>query len=448
MKFFVPTRMRSTWIVLAFVFVQSIVAAEILWVAPDGSDRNRGTRTAPFATLQRAQKAVKPGDTICVRGGVYKMTEAMISREHRNQAHVILLDRSGTEQKPIKYWAYPGEEPVFDFSEVKPRGLRVTAFHVSGSWIHLRGLSVRGVQVTISGHTQSICFDNQGNHNTYEMLKAHDGMAIGFWIGRGSHNLVLNCDAFRNHDNFSGDKKGGNVDGFGFHGNRGSVGNVFKGCRAWFNSDDGYDTISADESVIFDNCWALYNGTNSERVPLGDGNGFKIGGYGAKAGGRLPTPIPRNIIRQCLAVGNRASGFYANHHPGGNDWLNNSAYRNSYNFNMLGRDRENTRSVPGAGHLLKNNLGFRGRRETHNFDESICDASGNYFNLPVEVNERDFVSLDEAELLGPRQANGDLPLVGFMRLKKGSDLIDKGSDVGLPFVGKAPDLGAFEFSGE
>jgi hypothetical protein len=28
----------------------------------------------------------------------------------------------------------------------------------------------------------------------------------------------------------------------------------------------------------------------------------------------------------------------------------------------------------------------------------------------------------------------------------GSDLIDKGVDVGLPYTGSAPDLGAFEFS--
>ena len=32
-----------------------------------------------------------------------------------------------------------------------------------------------------------------------------------------------------------------------------------------------------------------------------------------------------------------------------------------------------------------------------------------------------------------------------MRLKAGSQLIDAGVDIGLPFLGKAPDLGAFEF---
>ena len=34
-----------------------------------------------------------------------------------------------------------------------------------------------------------------------------------------------------------------------------------------------------------------------------------------------------------------------------------------------------------------------------------------------------------------------------MKLRAGSDAIDKGVDAGLPFNGKAPDLGAFESGG-
>ena len=44
----------------------------------------------------------------------------------------------------------------------------------------------------------------------------------------------------------------------------------------------------------------------------------------------------------------------------------------------------------------------------------------------------------------PRQANGDLPAVGFLHPADGSALIDKGVDIGFPFHGAAPDLGAFE----
>ena len=65
------------------------------------------------------------------------------------------------------------------------------------------------MQVKILGHTQSICVDNQGSDNVYEQLSLHDGMAIGLWIGNGANNLVLNCDAYRNHDNVSENKRGG-----------------------------------------------------------------------------------------------------------------------------------------------------------------------------------------------------------------------------------------------
>ena len=48
-------------------------------------------------------------------------------------------------------------------------------------------------------------------------------------------------------------------------------------------------------------------------------------------------------------------------------------------------------------------------------------------------------------MLGPRKADGSLPDVDFLKLKEGSRAIDKGEDVGFPFTGTAPDLGAFEY---
>ena len=45
-------------------------------------------------------------------------------------------------------------------------------------------------------------------------------------------------------------------------------------------------------------------------------------------------------------------------------------------------------------------------------------------------------------------ADGSLPNVDFLKLKEGSRAIDKGEDVGLPFEGSAPDLGAFEYGSQ
>ncbi len=433
-------------VAIAFLAADCLSAREF-HVATDGNDSMGGSAAKPFATVQRAQKSAEPGDTVFIHGGTYRMTDARIAWNQRGRAHVILLDKSGRSGKPINYFAYQNERPVFDFSEVKPKGSRVTAFHINGSWLHFKGLSVIGVQVTLTGHTQSICFDNEGDNNIYEQLEMHDGQAIGFWLGRGSNNLVLNCDAYRNHDHTSENKKGGNVDGFGFHVRQDGTGNVFRGCRAWFNSDDGFDLITTNYPILIDHCWAFYNGYDPDFKRLGDANGFKLGGYGSWTADELPPKIPRHVIRNSLAVRNGASGFYANHQPGGIDMLNNSAYLNSVNFNLLNRDATNTRDVPGYDHLLKNNLSYKGgRAEVSNVDTSKCEMVANSFDLGMKLKDGDFKSLDLSELTKPRQPNGNLPEISLLHLKPGNPAIDKGVNVGLPFKGKAPDLGAFESS--
>jgi hypothetical protein len=60
------------------------------------------------------------------------------------------------------------------------------------------------------------------------------------------------------------------------------------------------------------------------------------------------------------------------------------------------------------------------------------------------MSDKDFVNLDEKELTRPRQAHGDLPVMGFLHPAPQSVFVDKGVDIGVPFKGAAPDLGAFE----
>lgn len=405
----------------------AVLHAADFYVAPSGNDINPGTEDKPFATVQRAQRAVAPGDMVLIRGGTYRMTEAQIARRKGIFAYITLLDKSGEPGKPITYRAYKDEKPVFDCAAVKPAGQRVTAFFVSGSWLHLQGLEVTGVQVTIKTHTQSICFENNGSHNIYERLAMHDGQAIGIYSVRGSSNLFLNCDAWNNWDYTSEDGKGGNTDGFGCHPPKGGSGNVFRGCRAWFNSDDGYDCLGAAESVTFENCWAFYSGLNAAGAKLGDGNGFKVGGYGKRPASGLPSPIPRHVIRNCLAVGNKNSGFYANHHPGGCDWFNNTAYRNGSNFNFLGRLLDNVTDVPGSGHRIRNNLSYRSRGLVNSFKPENNEADHNTFAPEMKLSDRDFVSLDEKQLQLPRQADGSLPVITLLHPAKGSALIDIGA---------------------
>jgi len=421
------------------------VLATNFYVAPDGSDSNNGSKTKPFATVQKAQSAVSPGDTVFLRGGTYHMTEAQIARSERNYACVTYLDKSGAAGKYINYFAYPGEKPVFEYSAVKPANLRVAAFYVTGNYIHLKGFEVTAVQVTIKGHTQSECFENRGNHNIYEQLSMHDGMAIGFYLIAGGNNLILNCDAYRNWDYFSENGRGGNTDGFGCHPAAGGKNNIFRGCRSWFNSDDGYDCINAHEATMFDHCWAFYNGYDKDFKSEGDGNGFKAGGYARRPGSEIPNPVPQNTVQFCLAVHNKSNGFYSNHHVTGSFWYNNTAYRNNVNFNMLNRLHDDVNAdVPGYDHKMRNNLGYKGNKETMNISDGKNDTAYNYFDLNLTASNNDFLSVDETQLTAPRKADGSLPDIAFMHLKPKSQFVDKGQDIGFPFNGKAPDLGCFE----
>jgi hypothetical protein len=403
------------------------------YVAVKGNDAGEGSKARPFATVQRAQKSAEPGDTVLIRGGLYKMTNAHIQGNQSNFACVTILDKSGTSEQRICYFASPGEQPVFDFAEVIPEGRGVSAFWVSGSWLHLKGLEVIGVQQPVAvGNRQSECFSNSGSHNIYELLKMHDGEGIGFFSRAGGYNLILNCDAYRNCDLSSqaGGSNGGNVDGFGSHYSKpGDGANIFRGCRAWYNSDDGYDCINNGEQSIFDNCWAMYNGYSYEGEndafhSRGDGNGIKAGGYDRNPPvSKIPVPVPRQVIQYCLAVSNKSKGFDANYHADGSFWKNNTAYNNNYNYHMelaakLTPEATNLTFVPGFNHFMINNLGYKSRRgELARIVKTACIFVNNSFEPERTFTDADFVSLDETQLLAPRKADGSLPDITFMKLK-------------------------------
>jgi hypothetical protein len=441
--------MKAFFLSIILLFNISLTFGKVFYVAVDGKNTNNGDIDQPLETIYRAQQLVNPGDTVYIRGGLYNMKTDQISAYESIWAYVTKLDKEGIEGNPIKYWAYPGEKPVFDYSSIKPANKRVVAFYVTGSWLHIKGIEITGVQVTITTHTQSECIEIKGSNNIFEQISMHDGMAIGIYLKKGSNNLILNCDAYNNYDPVSDNGYGGNVDGFGCHVLKGNINNVFRGCRAWFNSDDGYDLINSHEPVLIENCWAFYNGYSEGFVSRGDGNGFKAGGYGSSAPHKLPNPIPSNTIQFCLAVKNKHSGFYSNHHLAGNNWYNNTAYLNRRNYNMLNRESATSEGyqndVPGYNHKMRNNLGFAATyMELSDINEEACDLSNNYFQLKIDVSSKDFINLNEINLTDDRGADGSLPEIDFLRLSANSELIDAGIDIGFSFEGLSPDLGCFE----
>ena len=420
--------------------------AKVIYVAPQGDDAAAGTIDAPLATLPAAYRLTEGGDTVCFRGGTYNVTDSQVMKIKGVYAFVFALEKAGTAEHRTCYMGYPGERPVFDFSALMLDGKhRFAAFYLGADYVHLRNFDIVGVPVRIKGHTQSECVSaRRGSHCIVEDIAMHDGMAIGYYQKRGSHNLVVDCDAYNNYDDYSEGPYGGNVDGFGCHVfDTFEVGNVFRRCRAWRNSDDGFDLISCAAPVEIDHCMAFYNGYCPSSNPAdtvnfvsaGDGNGFKAGGWGMnKRKTKCPDVCPSHYIHHSLAYRNKAHGFYANHHLAGNTWENNTSCGNRSNYNML--NRKNTFEaidVPGYDHSLANNVSWTFTDASlggHliNIDPDSVTLTNNSFApsvSSVEVTAEMFVSTSVSLLFTRRLPDGRLPSIDFLRGKAGTILEER-----------------------
>ncbi len=406
-----------------------------VYISPGGDDAAQGDFAHPLATLPAAYERIGGGDTICARGGRYEVTDSQVMKTQRGYAYVFALEKGGTAERRTCIMGCPGERPVFDFSALQMGGRwRFAGFYLGADYLHLKNFDIVGLPVRIKGHTQSECVAaRRGSFCIVENLAMHDNMAIGYYQTAGEGNLVLNCDAYNNYDDFSEGPYGGNVDGFGCHiRTKRQGGNVFRGCRAWRNSDDGFDLINCDTAVELDHCYAFYNGWQPMEnacdtltfESAGDGNGFKAGGWGMGAQKtKCPEVCPAHYIHDCLALGNKANGLYANHHLGGNRWENNVSVGNRRdNYNMVNRrstEADGNEDVPGYGHRLKGNTSYRpGRRHLSNMDEAKSVAEDNSWQQEGRLADGDFVSVSQELLFAPRDADGNLPENGLYKLKR------------------------------
>jgi hypothetical protein len=86
------------------------------------------------------------------------------------------------------------------------------------------------------------------------------------------------------------------------------------------------------------------------------------------------------------------------------------------------------------------------RLNTYGLRNRSGDGAGAEGYTGISVSEADFISLDDAGMLGPREADGGLPELDFLKPAQESDLKDTGIDVGISFEGSAPDIGPFEYT--
>jgi hypothetical protein len=288
------------------------VEGKTYYVSPTGLSSNDGSLDNPKDVRSALENASK-GDTILLKEGVYATNER------------FMLNQSGDELNPITVKALDNKKVVFDFTTMPTSDLN-RGIQVNGNYWYFYGIDVKGAG------------DNGmyigGSYNTVEFCEFYDNRDTGLQLGRANgqaidikdwphNNLIKNCTSYNNNDYHT---FGENADGFAAKLTVGEY-NIFDGCIAYRNSDDGWDLYAKSDSgnvgtTIIVNCVAFENGwlLDGTQTRDGDGIGFKLGG--SNMAGDV-------IIENCQTFNNRLHGVSDNSNPGVLTLKNITAYNNS-----------------------------------------------------------------------------------------------------------------------
>ena len=292
------------------------IKGDEIWCSPNGDDATAdGSEAKPFYDLQKAIDIAQPGDRIWMKAGTYVYDK-----------RIDVNDRNGEADKYIEVFVYPKDSKqhaILDFSGMpyhahsdNPlQGIR----HTSSYWhyykIDITNASDNGFLLERNKPTGGSAADiinrpQDGHDNIIEQCNFYKNGDTGLQIKNlGYNNYIINCDSYLNCDEEDGD-----ADGFAPKISVGD-GNYFYGCRAWLNSDDGYDVFfkkqggfEDNETIIFDYCIASRNGKLEDGKPSkGNANGFKTG----SDQGRMNV-----YLNRCIAAANGSKGFDQNHNSG------------------------------------------------------------------------------------------------------------------------------------
>jgi hypothetical protein len=363
----------------------------VLVVSPTGDDTAAGGWRTPLGTIQHAVDLATPGTTILLRGGTYPLTE-----------NVQILS-SGTRDAPITLTAVPGERVLIEGEELPytpaPLGGSIPrpdrgAIHMEASWWRISNLEI--------AHGPYALYCNNCNHNVFDRLVTRDNYESGFQLqGLSGDNLILNLDAYGNHDPR---KNGESADGLAIKEGSGT-GNVVRGARLWNNVDDGFDAYLFTSPITVEDTVAYGNGVNRWDFPdfAGDGNGFKLGG------GPDPDPAADHVVRNSIAFDNTAHGFTDNGNPGVIRIERSTAWRNA----RTGFDVDSSSSV------LTRDLAVSNRAPVALGAASASTRSS--WDLG-DWSDADLRSTDPATLTGPRTLSGSIRRTTFLVPKRFVDV--------------------------
>lgn len=383
-----------------------------IYVSPNGKSNAAGTKDAPM-DIYTAVKIAAPGQKILIKEGTY------------NLSGTVKVERgiNGTADAMIYMIADPeaGSRPVFDF------GGKCAGMILAGDYWYFQGFDVtrsadaqKGIQVS-------------GNHNILDQIKAYKNGNTGIQISRylgtdqfnqwPAHNTILNCSSYLNADKGYED-----ADGFAAKLTVGQ-GNVFDGCIAAYNADDGWDLFAKVQSgsigvVTIQNCVAFKNGyildENGREINAGNGNGFKMGGDSMPGA---------HVLKNSVAFANKAKGIDSNSCPDIKVYSSTTFDNESYNVAFYTNTAVNTAFVADGilSYKVSNKvaeqfklLGTQNAADVKGVTNYYFDGSKSVNNNGKEAAASWFKSLDTASALRDggitRNADGTINMNGFLEL--------------------------------
>ena len=334
-----------------------------IYVSPDGRSYGSGAKDDPV-DIYTAVKSAAPGRTILLKGGTYALDKTVIVERGVN----------GTADAKIYMIADPeaATRPVLDFQG------RCAGMILAGDYWYFQGFDVtrsanaqKGIQVS-------------GSYNTVDNVMTYKNGNTGLQISRykstdnwedwPSHNLILNCTSYLNAD-------AGYEDADGFAAKLTVAdGNVFDGCIAAYNADDGWDLFAKVETgaigqVTIQNSVAFKNGyvldENGQEVDAGNGNGFKMGGSSISG---------QHILRNSVSFGNKAKGIDSNSCPDIEAYSSTSYNNESFNVAFYTNDAKNTAFIAKGILSFKDSSNAAGQTVAEQFKPKGTQETSAYEN--------------------------------------------------------------------
>ena len=458
--------MKTKLLLMTACLCLSITMTATNYYTAPGATGNGKALSTP-GDLNTLAKNLASGDSLFLMDGVYYITET-----------VDIKKGPGSADKMTYVGAYKDAHPIIDGYKMEYSGKsQNNGIRSRVNYVHLYGITVRyaGFKGFLIG----------GSYNKIENCTSQASVDSGFGVKDADNCTFINCDSFDSFDYELGGTSspdfGGNADGFcdkQFSGG----GNTYINCRAWNNSDDGWDLYKrvTTAPIVFINCITYnnspeyYDFTDNPRLETdkawfdtvegktlttskghtdtwyrthyynnGNKNGFKIGGAG------VATDV---TMYRCLAIANTVKGFDQNYTQGNVKVYNCSAYDNKNNYHFG--------SAEMASLDIRNSISYYSHEADWNNPKNEwwkdIITTGNYTHSSnswdmdgMTPTNDDFVSLEPASCIADRDAKGAFS-VPTMYLTKDSKFIDAGETLAGydDYKGSKPDLGWKEFEGE